>query len=127
MRRRDQVNLTIDKGADVAITLKFYTRNADGSAGDPIDLTSCSGKLVAKKAYDDVTKVIELATSPGSGLTIPGTGGTNSVTITMARTATKLLEAGELKYELEVTSAGGAIRTRRADGIITITPRCNDE
>lgn len=83
--------------------------------GDPVNLAGYTARMKGKRTGDGGT-AINLTTENG-GIALGGAAGT--ITLTIGATDTAALAPGDMNYDLEVVSGGGAV-TRLLRGIITV-------
>lgn len=82
--------------------------------GTPINFTGYSAKLeIRPNLSGSPTKTL---TSPSSGITLSSSG---VITLSMTAAETNAIPVGEYKYDLQITSGAGAVRTY-SYGTITI-------
>lgn len=101
----------IEQGATFGQTLTLKD-----STGAVINLTGFTGSMSLKQNPSDTATVITLTTS-NSRMTMGGTAGT--ITLSISATDTAALEADDGVYDLEITS-GGSLVTRLIEGTYSI-------
>jgi hypothetical protein len=87
------------------------------SSGNPIDLTSFTARMQGRVSPDASATLFELTTA-NSGITLGGTAGT--ITLSMTAAATAALSEGTGFYDLELISGGGVV-TRLLQGNLIIS------
>ena len=93
--------LTVDQGATFQSILTWT--NPDGSA---IDLSGYSARMKIRRRTTSQEVLEELTTDNGK-LTLGGTAGT--VTLSLSHTETAALPAGQHQYDLELVSSLGEV------------------
>lgn len=105
-----KLNMTMDQGSTFEKTLRFYT----DEQGTPKDLTGFTFRGQLRQLYDD--------TEPQGAFEFtvvdPAQGVVNML-LTAEETAG--LEAGKLKYDVEMVRPNNTVR-RLFEGVITVTP-----
>lgn len=114
----DKLNLSIDAGATFSIVVTWKDPN-----GTPIDLTGYSARMKLKDTYGGNTLV---SLTDSDGITLGGSAGTVTVTISDSQTAA-IGGTDHTKgvYDLEVESAGG-VTTRLLEGRWVCSPEVTD-
>ena len=105
-------NFTIEQGANLNLCMTLY-----GSNNALINLNNYSARMMAKKNYDSEA-LITLNTQNG-GITLGGEGGTLTLIMSAAQTAS-LLAPNNLKYDIEIQDPAGFV-TRILQGNIKIS------
>lgn len=105
--------LTIEQGATFTQVLTWKD-----SAGAPIDVTGCSGRMQVRPAVESPTVLAELTTA-NAGVTFGGATGTVTLTIPAAQTAGFSWRSGV--YDLEITMADLTVR-RLLYGNVVVLP-----
>lgn len=110
--------LTLEQGASFRLHLQWnQPNNPDGTPGPPIDLTGCTAHMEVKKAYADLTPLVNLTDT--AGITLGATTGTIDLVITDSDTAK--MPSGRGVYDLVVFFPNGdAIRV--LEGSVMIKP-----
>lgn len=103
--------ITIYKGATYS---KIFTWK--NPAGTAVDLTTFTARMQAREKVTSTTTFIDISTT--SGITLGGTNGTITVTLTAAETAAITATSGV--YDLELIDAASVI-TRLLNGTVTIS------
>jgi hypothetical protein len=111
-------NLTGDAAIEQGATYTKQIVWKDGG-GVPMDLTGYSARMQIRKTIGSTKVLVDLATSPGSGIALGGALGTIVLTISAALT-TAITEAVGV-YDLELVSGGGVV-TRLLEGDVEIKP-----
>jgi hypothetical protein len=88
--------------------------------GTPMDLTGYSAKMQIRSSVSAPKVLAEIATTPGSGITLGGALGTIELAISAALTGA--IGEADGVYDLELTSGGGIV-TRLLEGAVEITPQ----
>lgn len=100
-----EYDFTIVQGETFTRSLTWETRADEEATAEPVDLTGASATLeLARRGIE----VLTLTSSPSGGITLGGTAGT--ITITMSAAVTALLPVGTLRHALTITHADGSIR-----------------
>lgn len=86
------------------------------SSGNPVNLTGYTASLEARYNLTDASPFITLTTSNG-GITLGGSAGT--ITLSMSPAATASLTPGQGVYDLEMTALSGEQDTL-LEGIVTV-------
>ena len=102
-----KTNIFIDQG-----TTFSYSSTYLNSQGDPRDFTGITGASQMRKSYSSNTAYAFDVTLSNAGVVI----------LSMNATTTSSITAGRYVYDVELTSANGAIE-RLVEGIITVTPQ----
>jgi hypothetical protein len=87
-------------------------------SGSPVNLTSYTARMQARTSHISGTVVLDLTTANGK-ITLGGTAGTITLSLTAAETAA--ITQSSLAYDLELVSVGGEV-TRLVEGQIILTP-----
>lgn len=103
-------NILAEQGATFALNLLY-----NDTAGDPIDLTTCTAAMQVRLKASTVSTITELS-SGDSTITLGGAAGTILLAIDAATMET--FAAGKYVYDLELYN--GAITTRLIEGTFTI-------
>ena len=82
-----------------------YTSGGEVLYHPPVDLTGFTARMQIRETIESTTTLVSL--TEASGITLGGTAGT--IGITIAATATALLDFDSAVYDLEVVSAGGIV------------------
>lgn len=106
------LDFLMPKGSTFSRTL---TWKVNGSA---VNLTSYTARMQARTSHISNTVVLDLTTA-NSKITLGGTAGT--VTLTLSAADTAAITQTSLAYDLELVSAGGVV-TRLVEGQIVLTP-----
>ena len=104
-------NTTIDQGADWFINFTY-----EQPAGTPVNITGYSAALQIRTSPLARTAVLTLTN--GDGITITGAEGLLECHATAEQTAA--ITNGKYAYDIEITSNGGGIVTRLAQGTIEV-------
>jgi len=102
-----KANLVIDQGTDFSAKIDLV----DGE-DQPYDLTGFTAAAQMRKNY---------ASETAYDFTVTDNDAQGQLFLTMNSATTSQLEPGRYLYDVEITSAGGAI-TRVVEGIVTVTP-----
>lgn len=105
-------DLTLEEGADYALTLTYYD-----SSGALVDLTGATAKLQIK---DEIGSSALVSLTQASGITLGGTAGTISIAITVAQVAA-LGANFEGLYDLKLTLS--SLVTRLLQGAVYVSPQ----
>lgn len=108
-------NDTIDAGANYSMIVSVFTDETNTAA---MDLTGYTARMMLRSSYGAASPAISL-TSPGGGLSINGTAG--QITVTMTASQTSLLTGPAYVYDLEIVSGSGAV-ARALQGTFLINP-----
>jgi hypothetical protein len=84
----------------------------------PVNLTNYTARMQARASVTSATVVLDLTTANGK-ITLGGTAGT--ITLTLSAADTAAVVQSSLAYDLELVSAGGVV-TRLVEGQIVLTP-----
>ena len=104
------INLGVDQGTDFEATIKLYS-----SASSPLDLTNYSFAGQMRRSYESqTTSAVFTITSPN-----PTNG---ELKLTLSDTQTAALKQGRYVYDIVITESSSGIRTRAAEGIVTVMP-----
>ena len=99
------INYTLWQGDTWAPgTLTVY--NGSATSGNEVNFTGASGKMEIRQTLSG--DVVQTLTSPSSGITLTSLG---VITVTMTDEQTTAIQPGEYKYDLQVTFAGGTVKT----------------
>lgn len=82
-----------------------YTSGGEVLYHPPVNLTGFTARMQIRETIESTTTLVSL--TEASGITLGGTAGT--IGITIAATATALLDFDSAVYDLEVVSAGGIV------------------
>jgi selenophosphate synthetase-related protein len=99
-------DITIEQGATFTMSLTWKD-----STGSPVNLTGYTARMQVRENYEAESTLVSL-TSSGGDITLGGALGTIAVTI--AASATQLLQLDEAVYDLELVN--GATVTRLIQG-----------
>lgn len=94
-------NITCDQGATFSRTLTWTD-----PAKNPRNLTGYTARMHVRTTADATTTLIELTTA-NSRISLGGTAGT--ITLTISATDTAALTPGKYVYDLELVSGGGVV------------------
>ncbi len=111
-------DITIEQGAQFVLPLTWTTRNADGTPGDPVDLTGYTAKMQIRDA--EGTVLVDLSTDDGGGIVIDGPNG--KVTITIDADMTTPLCFDDAAYDLKLINTDG-VPSRLVKGTVTFSPQ----
>lgn len=106
------LDFLMPKGSTFTRTLTWKISNS------PVNLTSYTARMQARTSHISGTAVLTLTTENGK-ITLGGTAGTITLSLTAAETAA--ITQSSLAYDLELVSAGGEV-TRLVEGQIVLTP-----
>jgi hypothetical protein len=87
-------------------------------SGSPVNLTNYTARMQARTSHISGTVVLDMTTA-NSKITLGGTSGTITLSLTASETAA--ITAQSLSYDLELVSVGGVV-TRLVEGQIVLTP-----
>jgi hypothetical protein len=104
-------DFTLEQGATFSRTLTYKIDDV------AVNLTGYTARMKAKRRFDDVSPLINLTTENG-GITLGGSAGT--ITLTMSATDTAALSFDTAFYDLELVSGGGVV-TRLVRGTIALS------
>jgi len=115
-------SFTIEQGSTLNLELQYKD-----SSGNPINLTSYSGKMQIRPSVASSTVYITLSSSlaaDGTGLNFSGSNGTTpptsgSIAIYVSAASSSLLTFDTGVYDLEITS--GSIVTRILEGQVKLS------
>jgi hypothetical protein len=107
-----KVNFKTPQGSTFTRTIVY---KVDSSA---VNLTGYTARMQVRKSVNDSSILLSLATSTGE---IVITGGTGTITLTVAASVMAALAAGSWVYDLEITSGGGIV-SRLIEGKFIVTP-----
>jgi|TARA_R110001592_G_scaffold83_9_gene568 hypothetical protein len=102
-----KANIIIDQGTDFSALVDVST-----STNTVYDLTGYTVAGQMRKNY---------ASSSATTFGCSHNGALGQISMTLAKTVTTALEPGRYLYDIEITSAGGAV-TRVVQGTSTVTP-----
>lgn len=100
------------QGATFERVLKW---KADGSL---VNLTGYSARMHIRPTAGSNTLTLALTTGADGRITLGGSAGT--ITLSISATDTAAINAGRYVYDLELVSAGGIV-TRLLQGIVTVS------
>lgn len=101
-----KINITIDQGTTFNTTFLIVDENDSF-----VDFTGYTANSQMRKTYTSSTSYPFTVSLSNSG----------AVTLSMSANVTNTITAGRYVYDVEVESAG--IRSRIAEGIVTVTPQ----
>jgi hypothetical protein len=101
-----KLNLFIDQGTDFSTTIEV----AD-DAGDPIDLSTYTGRSQMRKHYTSTTY---------NSFTVAGNAN-GIITVSMNAATSANITGGRYVWDLELVSSGNVV-SRIVEGIVTINP-----
>ena len=102
-----KVNLIMDQGA--SFDSSFTVLDVDEN---PIDLSNYSAISVMKKTYTSMTSYAFTVNAYSNG----------NINLTMSSDDTLQIPAGRYVYDVEVTETSLGLKSRIAEGMITVTP-----
>jgi hypothetical protein len=105
------LDLLIPQGATWSVVLRWKADNAN------VNLTGYTARMQLRTSAEAITTLEDLTTENG-GITLGGTAGT--ITLSLTATETAALPATRAVYDLELISSGGTV-TRLVEGVVTIT------
>jgi hypothetical protein len=105
------LDLLIPQGATWSVVLRWKADDVN------VNLTNYTARMQIRASAEAVTTIEELTTANG-GITLGGSAGT--ITLSLTDTETAALPATRAVYDLELVSAGGVV-TRLVEGAVTIT------
>ena len=114
--------ITYDMTGDQAIEqgASFYKKIVwKDSLDAPINLTGYSARMQIRPSLKASKVIVELGTSPGSGIALGGALGTIELSLTAAQTAAITESQGV--YDLELISGSGFV-TRMMGGAVEFSP-----
>lgn len=98
------LDFEIEQGATFSTVITWQA----GTPAAPVDLTGYSARAKLRDGDETGAVVVSLTSTPAAGLTLGGTAGTLTLTITDEQTA--LITADGGPWDLELEDAGGAVR-----------------
>ena len=101
-----KLNLFIDQGTDFSTTIEVTD-----DAGDPINLTTYTGRSQMRKHYTSTTYKSFNVTGNANGV----------ITISMNAATSANITGGRYVWDLELVSSGNVV-SRIVEGIVTINP-----
>lgn len=107
-----ETNIQVDQNADFNLSITYKDE-----AGDPINLTTYTGKMQIRTGYSEPDAVVTL--TDGSGLTLGGAAGTIAVHVSAAQNA-GLDGKRAYVYDLVLTNPSNQVRI--LEGIYFIDP-----
>ena len=107
-------NITIEQGADWAMTLSLYT---DSDKTTPKDISGYTARMQIRETKSSPTVIKELTTG-GSGITIGGTDD-NEVSLVISSSDTSLFDFLTAYYDLELVSGG--VVSRLMEGTVALS------
>lgn len=104
------INLSVDQGADFEATIKLYSSNTE-----PLNLSGYGFSGQIRRSYESqsTSAVFTITSANPSG---------GELTLSLADTTTALLRAGRYVYDIIITNTSSGVRTRAAEGIVTVMP-----
>jgi hypothetical protein len=105
------LDLLIPQGATFSRVIRWKADNAN------VNLTGYTARMQLRTSAEAITTLEDLTTENG-GITLGGTAGT--ITLSLTATETAALPATRAVYDLELVSSGGVV-TRLVEGVVTIT------
>jgi hypothetical protein len=110
----NRYDIQINQGATFSLAATWKD-----SAGTPVNLTGYTARMQVRTAYDATATILNLTSAAGD-ITLGGSAGT--ITITVSATATAALTAPWAgAYDLELVSGGGVV-TRLLEGSASVSP-----
>lgn len=106
------LDFLMPKGSTFSRTLTWKVN------GSPVNLTNYTARMQARTSHASSTAVLDMTTA-NSKITLGGTAGT--ITLTLSAADTAAITQTSLTYDLELVSAGGVV-TRLVEGQIVLTP-----
>jgi len=103
-----KTNILVDQGTDYEVTI-----NVTDESSAPINLAGYTGKAQFRKHYSSLKSY---------DFTVTVNEVTGEVTLALNSDTTSCVNAGRYVYDCELISASG-IKSRIAEGILTIVPR----
>jgi hypothetical protein len=104
------INLSVDQGADFEATIKLYSSNTDA-----LNLTGYGFSGQIRRSYESqTTSAVFTITSPN-----PTNG---ELTLSLSDTTTAAMRAGRYVYDIIITDTSTGVKTRAAEGIVTVMP-----
>ena len=104
-------DITIEQGATFSQLVTYK------ESGVAVNLTGYTARMQVRSTLESATTVVELTTA-NSRITLGGSAGT--ITLTISATDTAALTAGRGVYDLELVSGSGIV-TRLLQGVATIS------
>jgi selenophosphate synthetase-related protein len=104
-------DITIEQGATFTMSLTWKD-----STGSPVNLTGYTARMQVRENYESDSTLVSL-TSSGGDIVLGGALGTIAVTI--AATATQLLQLDEAVYDLELVNGATVTRLLQGKAIIS--------
>lgn len=113
-----RLDLTTYAGDDFEMTVIIVDVDVLTGTQTAANFTGASAKMSIKSRPDDaeIDAVLVLTSNPAAGLSFPST---DRVKIALTDTQTAALPNAALYYDLQITTAAGAIRTYFAGNFIT--------
>lgn len=105
-------NITVERGATFETVVTWRDSN-----GNPVNITSYTARMQCRRSVEADDTLFSL--TDAAGLTLGGTAGTITVSLTAAETTA--IEAASGVYDLELVSPGGVV-TRLLEGAVTFSP-----
>ena len=105
------LDLLIPQGATFSRVILWKADNAN------VNLTGYTARMQLRTSAEAIATLEDLTTENG-GITLGGTAGT--ITLSLTATETAALPATRAVYDLELISSGGVV-TRLVEGVATIT------
>lgn len=115
-------DLKIQQGDDFSYFFRIRNKNPDGTAGDYIDFTGCTGKAQCRADYGSTTVIIEFTCTLADQVAF--TGGwfvTADHTQTSAPNLVVPASGGSYKWDFQVTDTNTKIKTY-LQGKVTVNP-----
>jgi len=106
------LDFLMPKGSTFSRTLTWKV------SGSAVNLTNYTARMQARTSHASSTAVLDMTTA-NSKITLGGTAGT--ITLTLSAADTAAITQSSLAYDLELVSAGGVV-TRLVEGQIVLTP-----
>ena len=104
------INLSVDQGADFEATIKLYSSNTEA-----LNLTGYGFSGQIRRSYESQS------TSAAFTITSANPSG-GELTLSLTDTATASLRAGRYVYDIIITDTSTGVKTRAADGIVSVMP-----
>lgn len=101
-----KLNLFIDQGTDFSTTIEVADDN-----GDPINLSTYTGRSQMRKHYTSTTHYSFTVSGNSNGV----------ITVSMNAATTANISGGRYVWDLELVSSGNVV-SRIVEGIVTINP-----
>ena len=108
----NQHDLCIPQGATFSRVIRY---KADGAN---VDLSGYSARMHIRPTAASNTLTLALTTGQDGRITLGGSAGT--ITLSISATDTAAITAGRYVYDLELISAGGIV-TRLLQGVVTVS------